>query len=134
MNGSVTKIWFCKAMSKKRGWQVTTSPPVPSENRFYCYTGLETSNAVCETTHRTRSPRFHGVTLFGPLVELNGLIFWSVGQFLDVTIPQSLIVKLEPRLVPSCLHHTEWYFIDNYVWVIKVKECLIGLELWVWVF
>ena len=25
-NGSVTKIWFCKAMSKKRGWKVTKSP------------------------------------------------------------------------------------------------------------
>ena len=26
--GSVTKIWFCKAMSKKREWQVTKSPPL----------------------------------------------------------------------------------------------------------
>ena len=60
----------------------------------------------CETTHRTKSPRFHGLTLFGALVELNGPVFWSVGQFLDVTIPQSLIVKLQPRFAVS----TEFFF------------------------
>ena len=27
-NGLVTKIWFCKVMSEKRGWQVTKSPPL----------------------------------------------------------------------------------------------------------
>ena len=27
-NDSVTKIWLCKVMSEKRGWQVTTSPPL----------------------------------------------------------------------------------------------------------
>ena len=26
--GSVTKIWLCKVMSEKRGWQVTKSPPL----------------------------------------------------------------------------------------------------------
>ena len=41
------------------------------------------------------------MTLFGALVELNGLVFWSVGHFLDVTIPQSLIVKLQPRVSVS---------------------------------
>ena len=55
----------------------------------------------CEATHRTKSPRFHGVTLFGALVELNRSVFWSVGQFLDVTIPQSLMVKLQPRFAVS---------------------------------
>ena len=33
----------------------------------------------------------------------------------------------------QCLN-TEWHLTDNYFWVIKVKECLIGLELWVWIF
>ena len=55
----------------------------------------------CEETHRSKSLRFHGVTLFGALVKLNGPVFWSVGQFLDVTIPQSLIVKLQPRFAVS---------------------------------
>ena len=55
----------------------------------------------CEATHQTKSPCFHGVTLFGALVELNGPVFWSVGQFLDVTIPQSLMVKLQPRSAVS---------------------------------
>ena len=55
----------------------------------------------CETTHRTKSPRFHGLTLFGALVELNGPVFWSVGQFLDVTIAQSLMVKLQQRFAVS---------------------------------
>ena len=55
----------------------------------------------CETTHRTKSPRFHGLTLFGALVELNGPVFWSVGQFLDVTIAQSLMVKLQRRFAVS---------------------------------
>ena len=27
-NASVTKIWLCKVMSKKRGWQVTKLPPL----------------------------------------------------------------------------------------------------------
>ena len=55
----------------------------------------------CETTHRTKSPHFHGLTLFGALVELNGPVFWSVGQFLDVTIAQSLMVKLQRRFAVS---------------------------------
>ena len=38
---------------------------------------------------------------FGALVELNSSVFWSVGQFLDVTIPQSLMVKLQPRFAVS---------------------------------
>ena len=55
----------------------------------------------CEETHRSKSLRFHGVTLFGALVKLNGPVFWSVGQFLDVTIPQILVAKLQPRLAVS---------------------------------
>ena len=55
----------------------------------------------CEATRRTKSPRFHEVTLFGTLVELNAPAFWSVGQFLVVTIPQSLMVKLQPRFAVS---------------------------------
>ena len=55
----------------------------------------------CEATHRTKSPCFHGVTLFGALVELNGPVFWSVGQFLDITIAQSLMVKLQRRFAVS---------------------------------
>ena len=55
----------------------------------------------CEATRRTKSPRFHEVTLFGTLVELNAPVFWSVGQFLVVTIPQSLMVKLQPRFAVS---------------------------------
>ena len=55
----------------------------------------------CEATHQTKSPYFHGVTLFGALVELNGPVFWSVGQFLDVTIAQSLMVKLQRRFAVS---------------------------------
>ena len=55
----------------------------------------------CEATHQTKSPCFHGVTLFGALVELNGPVFWSVGQFLDVTIAQSLMVKLQRRFAVS---------------------------------
>ena len=27
-NGLVTKIWLCKVVSEKRGWQVTKSPPL----------------------------------------------------------------------------------------------------------
>ena len=27
-NDSITKIWLCKVMSEKRGWQVTKSPPL----------------------------------------------------------------------------------------------------------
>ena len=54
-----------------------------------------------EETHRSKSPRFHGVTLFGGLVKLNGPVFRSVGQFLDVTIPQILVAKLQPRLAVS---------------------------------
>ena len=27
-NDSITKIWLCKVMSQKRGWQVTKSPPL----------------------------------------------------------------------------------------------------------
>ena len=27
-NDSITKIWLCKIMSEKRGWQVTKSPPL----------------------------------------------------------------------------------------------------------
>ena len=41
------------------------------------------------------------MTLFGALVELNGQVLWYVGHFLDVTIPQSLIVKLQPRFSVS---------------------------------
>ena len=27
-NGSITKIWLCKVMSEKKGWQVTKSTPL----------------------------------------------------------------------------------------------------------
>ena len=27
-NDSITKIWLCKVMPEKRGWQVTKSPPL----------------------------------------------------------------------------------------------------------
>ena len=64
-------------------WITLNHAIFPSENRF-CYMRLETSNAV-EATHRTKSPRFHGVTLFGTLVELTAPVFWSVGQSLVVT-------------------------------------------------
>ena len=70
----------------------------------------------CEETHRSKSPHFHGVTLFGALVKLNGPVFWSVDQFLDVTIPQILVAKLQLRLAVSIelffsftsSHHTKY--------------------------
>ena len=70
------------------------------------------------------------MTLFGALVELNGPVFWSGGQFLDVTIPQSLIVKLQPRFALNiefflkyrikCFkieqsHPVLWYFATDYL-------------------
>ena len=55
----------------------------------------------CGGNTPNKAPCFHGVTLFGALVEPNGPGFWSVGQFLDVTIPQSLMVKLQPRFAVS---------------------------------
>ena len=49
--------------------------------------------------HRTKSPHFQGVSLFGAFVELNtnSPIFQAVGRFLDFTISQSLIVKLQSK-------------------------------------
>ena len=34
-NGSVTKIWLFKVMSKKMGWQVTKSPPLDPPLHFW---------------------------------------------------------------------------------------------------
>ena len=49
--------------------------------------------------HRTKSPHFQGVSLFGAFVELNtnSPIFQAVGRFLDFAISQSLIVKLQSK-------------------------------------
>ena len=46
-NGSVTKIWLCKVMSEKRGWQVTKSPPLypPSVCGHYFFSA-EISNST----------------------------------------------------------------------------------------
>ena len=44
--------------------------------------------------HKTNSPYFQRVTLFGALVKLNGALFQAVSRFLDFTFSQSLIVKL----------------------------------------
>ena len=49
-NDSITKIWLCKVMSEKRGWQVTKSPPlnpplVNQKSPFYndCWVSCRTS-------------------------------------------------------------------------------------------
>ena len=44
-NDSITKIWLCKVMSEKRGWQVTKSPPLNppldatflTKNKFFSF-------------------------------------------------------------------------------------------------
>ena len=44
-NGLVTKIWLCKVVSEKRGWQVTKSPPLNppldatflTKNKFFSF-------------------------------------------------------------------------------------------------
>ena len=63
------------------------------ENRFYCYTGLETSNAVWGNTPDKVTP------------------------FLVVTIPQSLMVKLQPRFAVSIA-----FFLKYGIKCLKIKQ------------
>ena len=82
---------------------------------------------------------FHGYCIYGNEWLMFGLAYLYVIKgpayilaILKLFGSSAFLGKIDIFL-KQCLN-TEWHLTDNYFWVIKVKEYLIGLELWVRIF
>ena len=81
-NGSFTKIWFCKAMSEKRGWQVTKSPPLNPPLKHLWWLVFYYLIASCSVSYLARQYFFSLTFSFGRNITLTfSLMYFSIYYF-----------------------------------------------------
>ena len=87
-NGSVTKIWLCKVMSEKRGWQVTKSPRLNPPLPFKWIQLIEWSNYL------NMNCRPH---LSNKLKECNKFLWMCLWNHYFISVKESIFSEVACR-------------------------------------